>query len=395
MSLGKTAAWAIVCAKEIRETVRDRRVLMSALVYGPLLGPAMIGGMLWFLANKTIEDRAKVLELPVVGAQYAPSLVGFLRQQGVRIVDGPDDPERAIRQQHNDAILRIPADYGAHWNAGEPARVELLYDSSRQFAQVSVGRAREQLQLYSSRIAQLRLQIRGVNPQVASPVAVDEQDLSTAESRAAFVLAFLPFLLIVAAFTGSMNIAIDTTTGERERQSLEPLLINPVPRGELMAGKLVATTLFALAGLAISVLGFTLVVRLVPQIDQFDLVIAPRTALLIFLVTVPVALLAAASQTIIASGAKTFKEAQGYLQLFMLLPMLPSMFQMLSPLRPEAWMHAMPLLSQSLLITQLSRGEPPSPAAFALSVGGTFALSLLLCSVCVWLYRRENLALSG
>lgn len=385
----------MVCLKEIRETLRDRRVLMSALVYGPLLGPLMIGGMMWFFATKAIGDMARPLDLPVAGEQHAPNLVGFLRQQGVRVSGAPADAERAIREQRHDVILRIPPGFGEQWTAGEPARVELLFDSSRQFADLSVARAREKLQLYASRIAQLRLQVRGIDTQLVSPLAIQDEDLSSAASRAAFVLAFLPFLLIVAAFTGSMNIAIDTTTGERERASLEPLLVNPVARGEIMAGKLAATTLFALAGLTISIVAFTVIVRLVPEIDRFDLSIAPRTALLMLLVAAPVALLAAASQMIVAAGARTFKEAQGYLQLFVLVPMLPSMVQMVAPIKGATWMYGVPLLSQSLLITQLTRGEAPGAAAFALCVLGTLALAGVLSVLNVWLYRREKLALGA
>lgn len=386
------SAWLTVFFKEVLETLRDRRTLTSALLLGPLLGPLMLGGILWFVGQQQEKESSQPLRLPIEGQQNAPNLVSFLKQRGVTVTEAPADPEQSIIGQRNDVVLRISEDYAQAWNEGYPAHVELLYDGSRQIVERKVSRARELLRHYSALIGALRLQVRGVSPELAAALDVSDDDLSTPLSRAAFMLSMLPFLVILSAFSGSMNIAIDATTGERERQSLEALLITPVPRSQIMAGKLAATTFFALAGLLVCIGGFALVTGFAPQGGKVEMSLSAQTVLQIFVIALPVTLLSASAQMIVASAANSFKEAQSYLQVFLFVPMIPSLVQSLSPLKPEYWVLATPFLGQSVLIDRALRGEEILFTQLFASMGSMLALALLLCLVTVRLYEREKLA---
>ncbi len=395
MKRSRSGGWWIVFIKEVRENLRDRRALGMALLYGPLFGPLLFAILTSFIVGKQIDDAEKPLALVVIGAENAPNLVGFLRLQGVTFKAAPTDADAAIREQTEDVILRIPESFGEDWVAGTPARVELLVDESRQQARGTVGRVQALLQTYSSQIAKLRVQLRGIDPQLVSPLLIVKRDFSTAQSRGATMLAMLPYFLILCAFLGGMYLAIDTTAGERERQSLEPLLINPVKPTQIMAGKLAATTVFALASVLSCIVAFKFGLTYIPT-DQlgFDLALSPRTALLILLLIAPVALLAASVQTIIASFARSFREAQTYLQFLMIIPAIPSIILVVNPIKPMAWMLATPLLSQSLLINQLARGDTLTVRDVAFCVIGTLAASMLAALVAVRLYRGERLALA-
>ena len=226
-----------VLRKELRDHLRDRRSLVSALVM-PLMGPLTFLAMFTALASTMRSDKA--LEIPVVGRTRAPNLLAFLERSGAQIVDGPADPERAVRDGEMDLVLVIPEDYGKESAQGRSATVELVVDNSRNRTRVSVRRAQLLLQAYTRTMGSLRLLARGVSPQVAAPLQVAERDVATPERQAAQLLSMIPLFLLVAAFAGSMNVAIDATAGERERQSLEPLLLNPVPRLALAAGKWLA-----------------------------------------------------------------------------------------------------------------------------------------------------------
>ncbi|MDZ3823190.1 MAG: ABC transporter permease subunit [Pseudoxanthomonas sp.] len=392
-----SAPWLTVFRKEASENLRDRRTVLNSLVFGPLFGPLLFVVLIGFMMNKASERAERPLDLPVAGQENAPALVAWLRSQNVEIKEAPADPEGAVRDQEQELVLRIPAGYGERWREGRPAPVELVYDDSRQFTAASVRRLTRLLEAYGATHAALRLSARGVNPELVRPVAVIERDQSSPQSRAGMLLAFLPYMLILGAFLGGMYLAIDTTAGERERQSLEALLINPVPRSQILAGKLLATTAFAFAALAISIVGFALFLRLMPVGASlgFSLGLDARTAGLALLAIAPLALLAASAQTLVAAFSKSFREAQTWLSMIMIVPALPSLVMAINPIKPVEWMYAAPLVSQHVVISQLVRGEPVTAQQFAMSIAGTLVLGLLLAAVTVRLYHRERLAISS
>lgn len=390
------SAWWTVLCKEIIENLRDRRAMASALLYGPLVGPVLFATMLTLILGQQRQAAEKPLELPVAGAEHAPELLRWLRAQGVQVLDAPADPEQAIREQRHDVLLSIPDSYPQAWREGEPARVDLLMDGSRQAAQTQVARADALLQRYARQTGLLRLQVRGIAPQLSAPVIVAHRDLSTPQSRSVLLLSMLPYFLILSAFIGGMYLAIDCTAGERERQSLEPLLMTAAPRDQLLWGKWLATASFAGASLLICVLAFAVSMRMVPTAGLgIDLRLPLSAVALIALLVLPVALLASGVQLLVASFAKSFREAQTYLQFLILVPAVPSVIVAINPVKLEAWMAAVPLLSQSLLITAVARGEVPPALTVLLSLFTTGAAGALFTAVAVRLFRREAFALGA
>lgn len=385
-----------VMRKEITENFRDRRSVFNSLLLGPILFPLMFMALIWFTTSAEEERAEQTLEVPVVGAENAPSLIRFLEQQGMVVKPAPENPEELVRKQEELVIIRITPEFGEKWNLGEPAPVEVIADASRQESSVSVRRVKTLLATYGQQIGVLRLHLRGVAPQAATPIMIKDVDLSTAKSRAILAMIFLPYVLMITAFTGGMHLAMDTTAGEKERKSLEPLLINPVPRWQIMSGKLITTTLFAMASLALTLLSFKLVLPLMP-IGKFgiDLSISAPAMLKILLVIAPVAILAAALLTLLASFAKSYREAQSYMGLVVMIPLIPSIIFMANPIRPETWMMAIPLFSQNLLIGEIVRGDAVTLSWFALSISSTLLIGLLLGFIAANLYNKPRLIFSG
>ena len=385
-----------VFLKEVTENLRDRKTVVNALVMGPLLGPLFFALMMSFVITKQLDSAEKPLKVPVVGAEHAPNLVGWLQRQGVEVQPAPDDAERTLRDRDAAAVLVIPADYGTRWNAGETAQVKVLLDSSNQDGRAPVARLDGLLEAYARQQSALRLSVRGVHPAVLSPVVVARRDIASQQQRAGQLLGFLPYLLILGAFLGGMYLAIDTTAGERERQSLEPLLANPASRAEIVLGKLGATFGFAMVSMMLSLVVFAIAFRYMP-LDRLGMKVEFGASLVLRagLLMVPLALAFAALQTVVAAYAKSYREAQTYLSLLMLLPMIPSVLLMVSPMQGETWMSATPLLSQNVLIMALAKGEAVAMADFALSFGCTLALAIALVWVAVRIYHREQLAVSA
>ncbi len=384
----------IVFQKEVIDSLRDYRSWMTGLFWA-LFGPILMGGMLMLIGSSVREDIEQPLHLPVQHPENAPNLIRFLEQHDVIIEASPADPEAAVRQGDLNVVLVIPPEYGEDFSSGKTATVQLILDSTRQPAQADIGRIENLLEGYGRYLGTLRLVVRGVSPEIIRAVTIEEVDVATPQSQATLLISFLPYFIIFAIFNGAAPIVNDTTAGERERQSLEPLLINPVPRRNFVWGKLLAAFPFSLASLAITLVGFGVVFNVLPVEEYLGIRIGlnPLTLLLIFLICLPIIFLASAIQMLVASFAKSTKEAGTYLPFIALVPSLPGLALAFFPVKPDLWTMLIPTFGQQLLINQFMRLEPISLMNAALSSLVTLLLSLLITLIAIRLYEREQIVI--
>ena len=385
-----------VYKKEVSENLRDRRSLFSSVLLGPILFPILFIGLAYFAGSKQQESAEKILEVPVVGTQHAPNLIRFLEQQGVVIQTAPDDPEAAVRSQNMQVIIRIPEQFAEQWSSGKPAVIEVIADPSRRESNTPMRRVRGLLNAYGAQIGQLRLQLRGVSPTLSAPIMIKDVDLSTPQSRGMLVMIMLPYVLMITAFTGGMHLAIDSTAGEKERKSLEPLLISPVPGWQIMLGKMLATATYAFASLVLTLLAFRFAFPLLPTgALGVDLNLSTQAIGGILLTITPVVVLAAAMLTTLAAVAKSLREAQSYMGLVFMIPMIPSLIFMVNPMKPETWMMAIPMFSQNMLIGEFVRGEPVNLLWLSLSMGCTLLIGFAFAAIAANLFNRPRIVFSN
>ncbi|UPG86165.1 ABC transporter permease subunit [Luteibacter aegosomatis] len=382
--------------KEVRENLRDRRALINALVTGPLLGPVLFIMMMNIAVNRELGKADQPISVPAVGAESAPNLVRTLRASNIDVVPAPADPEAAVRDQRADMVLRIAPDYVQAWNKGQPVQVELIHDSSRRDANPLVARVRAVLEGYAKREGAMRLISRGLSPTTAWPLQVADRDQSTSQARSGLMFSFLPYFLVLTVFLGGMYLAIDLTAGERERQSLEPLFVNPVARWKILAGKLLAICTFSLVSLLLCVAAFSTAPWFIP-VDKLGIALdlGIGFAARVLLLMLPLLVLLAALQSLVSACARSYREAQTYLSVLMMIPILPSVLLSVIQVRAEPWMYAVPLLGQNLGIVQLLRGDGMTAWQMGLCLGGGFAAAFVAIVVTAWLYRSERLAISG
>ena len=385
-----------VFAKELKDSLRDRRTVINTLVTGPLLAPLLFVLLINTVVTRELEKGEKPMVLPVSGAQYAPNLVAALRQADVKIEPAPADPERAVREQDADVVLRITPHFADAWNKGQTAQVEVIYDESQSDSRSAARRLHALLDGLSARTGALRLVARGLSPSLQQPIVVAERDQSTPQSRSGVLFAMLPYFFIIGAFIGGMAIAIDTTAGERERQSLEPLLVNPVPRWKILAGKLATTTTFALATVLLSMLAFAVVGHLMPT-DRIGMTLDIGVTFVVrtLVVMLPLAALIASVQTLVAAFAKSYREAQTYVSLLMLVPIVPVLLLSFLPYKAQLWMYAVPLMGQQIVIARLVRGDAVPAVALAACFVCTALVAIVACVVTARIYRSERLAISA
>lgn len=382
----------IITQKEVLDNLRDYRSWTTGLFWA-LFGPIMMGGMFMLIGSSVRDDIEQPLHLPVQGQENAPNLIRFLEQHDVIVEAAPADPEAAIRQGDLNVVLIIPPEYGEDFSIGRTATLRLVLDSTRQPARVDIERIRNLLDGYSTYLGALRLVVRGVSPQLIEVVAVEEVDLATPQSQATFLISFLPYFIIFAIFNGVAAIITDTTAGERERQSLEPLLINPVPRQNFVWGKLVAAFPFSLASLGITLLGFGVVFNVLPVEEYLGIRIGLniQTLLLIFLICLPIVFLASSIQMVVASFARSTKEAGTYLPFIALIPSLPGLALAFFPVKPALWIMLIPTFGQQILINQFMRQEPVNVTYAMISTITTLLFSIVITWIAIWLYKREQI----
>ncbi|HYB50837.1 MAG TPA: ABC transporter permease [Burkholderiaceae bacterium] len=386
----------VVFLKECAESLRDRRVLLNALVLGPLLTPVLFLLLMHLVVGRELEKAEKPLPVVVIGQKSAPNFVAALEQQGMLTLPEVPDPEAAVREQRVDLALRIAPRFADDFRAGRPAQVELIYDSSRQEVRGEVERIESMIETFSRRTGSLRLLARGIAPSVATPVVIAGRDQATPQARGALLLGMLPYFLILTALIGGMWLAMDSTAGERERQSLEPLLVNPVGRASVLAGKMLATACFSMASLVLGLLAFAVVGHLMPGNEAgLGLSIGAHFVMGALLVMTPLVLLIAIAQIWVASFARSFREAQTYLGLAQLVPLIPSVLLMAAPMRPRLWMSAVPLFGQQVTILRLLRGEAVSALGIFIGMGVTLAAAAAIFWGALRLYRSERVAISA
>ena len=384
-----------VFRKEVLDNVRDRRTLVSALIMGPLFGPMLFAFMINLSIERSLENAERVIELPVIGQQHAPNLVRYLQSRNIDPIDGPADRDAALDAVGtgvHDVVLVIPEEFGEQFAESVPARVEVIADRSNTQADREARRVRSALYAYSQELASIRLSARGVSPLALRPLNIDDVDVSTPSGRSAILLGMMSYFLIFAMLMGGMYLAIDTTAGERERGSLEPLLALPVTRNQLLLGKIAATCVFMALSLALSLASFYVALKFMP-LDELGMTpnFGPLTVGAAFLVLAPFILLGAAVMTLVASFTKSYREAQTWLSGVLLAPTLPILIVSILTLRPRLEFMFVPSLSQHLLLIDMVKNEPLDPLHIAISAGSTLLLGVLLTWVCARLYRREGL----
>ena len=383
-----------VAKKELLDLFRDRKTVMLGLLLGPIVMPALILGMGALVEKKMRTQLESTLEVPVIGAEHAPNLVAFLKGRNIEARPAPKDPDREVRDQAWDVVLKIDPGFGKQWRDSRSATVELIYDSSRQDSRIPVGRLRGVLGEYSRTVGVLRGINRGVSPEIGFAVQVAQRDVATPEARRGMLLAFLPYLLILFSFLGGAALVIDVTAGERERQSLEPLLATPAARSAIMSGKILAACLFGMLGLLLIVLAFKFSFQLAPGPLRLVDVSLPVMTQLLF-VLLPMVLIGTTLLTLIAASVKSVKEAQSYMSLLMFLPIVPTIMLMVNPVKNQLWQFAVPFLAQNQMILKLVRSEAITMQEWAVYLGAGYGLGLVLWLLAARLYHKEKLAISA
>lgn len=380
-----------VFRKELADALRDRRSWMIALVISMLSGPVVFTLMSNFISG--IEEKAAAREVLMVAPEHAPTLVNYLQRAGATVKAAPADHEAQLRSGSlQNAVVVPPADFEERLARGETVAVTLVYDDSHDRAQPMVRAASALLQGFNRETGTLRLVARGVSPQLLVPVEVEEHNLAPSQSRGAQLLFIVPWAALIVSVFGVISVAIDVTAGERERGSLEPLLMNPVGVGSIVLGKWAVVMTYSVVIVVLTMTGFLVSMRFISSETLSALMqLQAREVAIFSAVLLPFAALMAAVNMLAATFGRSFKEAQTYVSYIAMAVQFAALVPVFLTVRDAFWQLLVPSVAQLSVLMKTLRGETVSLVHLAVPamvcVAGT-ALCLLLQAR---LLRREQI----
>ena len=352
--------------KELLDAVRDKRSVMAGLYYA-FFTPVLLAVVLTAVINKATNPED--IEITITNGIEASNLVNYLSDRGISQGDDPD--------KLKNIELVISTDFSKQLNRAEPAEVTLIADQSEDSLRPAIARIKRALGSYSSEMVSLRLISRGINPNIINPVKVHIQDQATAVSKGGQIMGVMTMLMILSVFVAGMNLAIDTSAGERERNSLALLLSHPVSVLQLVMSKTVAVSIFGMLGLILTIIVSKFVYPFVPwQELGFSVDISGSFVLGALLAGFSVAIFAASMQLFVSFMAKSFKEAQTYISFVMFVPIAMSYAATLDFAVEE--LRWAPVSGQLQALIDLAKGKEIPLLQLAVSCLSTLIISLAL-----------------
>jgi sodium transport system permease protein len=367
-----------VYLKELKDSLRDRRTMLMVLVASVVTGPVALALMAGFLSG--LEEKSAARKVLMVRAESAPALVNFFERNDVQIEKAPEDYEAQVKDGRIDAVIVVSSDFHERYLSGGAAYVDLVYDDSRTESTPAVRQAERLLHAFNRETGVLRLIARGVSPDLAEPVKVEHVNAATPQQKAAFLLFLIPMFAILSPLLGGMTVAIDATAGERERGSLEPLLMNPVTREALVTGKWLTAWTYGSCVAMLTLGGFALTAhfyahRKIAALMQFGL-----PELLPFaLIVIPFAAFTAALQMLISTYGRSYREAQTYVSYLATAASFVPIVVMLTSPREALWHLFVPVFGQQMALGRVIKGDALATADFL--VPG--AVALLGAAICL------------
>ena len=395
-----------IYAKELRDTLRDRRTLISMIVVPTLVMP-LIMGIAGFVMTKVVRKaQAEASPIAIIGGADSPATAAELRADPrFQIVETPDY-RKAIADKRIRAAVELPAGFEAALARGEPATVMLYHYEAEMRSGMGVGALEDFFRKLRDRTVERRLAAQGLPAELVRPFAVKRENVAPPEKVGGNVVGgIIPYLIILLCFTGAMYPAMDLTAGEKERGTMETLLCSPVPRTAIVLGKFLTVLTASLASMLFSLLSmsvsFVVGARMLFGAGQgfappaggapggiMVSVIDPLGVVGVCALIVPVAVLFSALLLGVSLLAKSMKEAQSYVSPLVIVIILPAMVGMLPGVELDAKLALVPILNLSLACKEMLSGVWRWHY-IALIFGSTAVYAAAALAGAVALFRRE------
>jgi len=386
-------AW-IVFRKELTDALRDRRTWIVVLVSSILAGPISLLLLSKFVAS--VEESVARREVFLAGGAAAPTLANFIQRAGGTVKEAPADFRELVRSgELQNAVVVVPPDFEARLGRGESIRLDVVFDDTSSRSQGPARATLGMLRAFSRELGSQRLLARGVGLQVLSPVDVEEINLAAGKSRGAQLLFLVPWLALLGAVVGAISVAIDVTAGERERGSLEPLLMNPVSTPAIVLGKWAVVAACSAAVVVLTLVGFRGAMAFIPSESLSALMQFGAAESVLFLaMLLPFAAMIAAVNMFAATYGRSHKEAQTYASYLTMLVNFAPVIPLFLSVRDAAWQLYVPAMAQQVVMMRALRGEAVGPADVLVPAAMAIGITMLALGAQARLLRNERIVFS-
>ncbi|PCK04697.1 MAG: hypothetical protein COA42_18935 [Alteromonadaceae bacterium] len=377
-----------VIKKECLDAFRDGKSLSTALLV-PILFAAMTFGTTTFLVS--MKNDSQGFTLAVSGSQYATPLVNWLEESGITITQAPENARQKVTSGELDLLLNIPKDFVDDFRQQRQASIELISDHSHTESQAKAGQLRQLIAHWSAKTGALRLITRNISPNIAQPVSLKEINVVSEERIAAKILSGLPLTFMMIVFVTGLGMASDMAAGERERKSLEPLLINPISHNLIFLGKwgagVLVTAIISCIGIGLQFIS----VKLAPMTELgLKVNLGVSDYLLTLLILLPVMFFATSIQLLVSFFSRSFKDAQTYSGLIMLLPVIPGMYLIFNSSSAQLSQMFIPILGAQALLVDIISGDSTSFVHVIITSATSLLLALIFGLFGVMILKREK-----
>ncbi len=385
---------AVVFRKELKDAVRDRRTWLIVLVTSILAGPLTLFLLSIFISS--VEEGAAKREVYVANSSAGPTLINFMQRAGATVKDAPDDYAAQIKSGHlQNAVIVVPANFEARLAAGETVRLQVMFDETATKAQPATRAALNIVRGFTRELGIQRLLARGVSPQVMAAIEIDEVNLASSQARGAQLLFLVPWLALLGSVAGAISVAIDVTAGERERGSLEPLLMNPVSTGAVVLGKWAVVALCSATVVVLTLIGFKTAMQFIRSENLSALMQFGLDEFALFIVMLlPFSAMIASVNMLAATYGRSHKEAQTYATYLAMLVNFTPIVPLFISIRDAAWQLFVPAMAQQAVMMRALRGETVS----AIDIALPGAIALAITAIALWaqarLLRNERIIFS-
>jgi sodium transport system permease protein len=346
------------------DTLRDRRTLYSMILIPIILFPILMFGMSAVMVMMVKKTEAEITKIVIIGKKFAPDFVSLIDTAKAFEIVEEKDFESALKEKKISAALEFPADFEKKIREEDSTEAVIYYDAAELKSDMTSDKLRDRLKDYQDSVVQARLKQRQIDKSLLHPIKISKKNLAPKEKMGGFILAmFLPYVIVILAMTGAMYPAIDLTAGEKERGTLETILVTPVSRLDIATGKFLTvltasliTIILATTSMSLTAsFGFAKMGQFAGQ-QQTQFSISPLSIILLLGLMFPIACLFSSALLSIALMAKSYKEAQSYITPLMFVVIFPAMISFLPGFELNWRLVFIPIVNVSLAAKEILMG---------------------------------------
>lgn len=348
-----------VIKKELKDTLRDKKTLFSAIVLPALAIPLLLFGITTLQKNLIEKETTKDLKIALINAPQ--SIREELKDDHFILLDNVElsNAKDSVKEEIFDAVLEFDADFKTQIDSLLSGKINMYYKSTNLMIE---RRLNAKLKNYETRVLNQRIEQLNISPQAVKPLAISNVDIASAKEQIGQSIGgFIPYIFIMLCFMGCMYPALDLITGEKERGTLETLLTVPASRFHILLGKTITIALIGIIAAVVAIAGMVIGLNFIGGIpasfmSTISSMISPKFILMLLAMLIPLSFFFAGVLSAIVVRTSSFKEAQSYVTPMSFIIIVPAMMAMMPGMELTWQTTFIPILNIALATKDIIAG---------------------------------------